>query len=142
MTSQENNGLATVALRYGPGLHTRSKADLRISTPVGLMVGDTFRIVFLTDALTQASSDQISTYNSSVTSDATAQAGGNVVYDGTILTWSGIASTESTSAITDIGEMRASWWLANGQEVSSTDTSTGLLDSADGAWRPMAAGMR
>jgi hypothetical protein len=49
-----------------------------------------------------------------------------VLYKGTILTWSAIASTASTSAIANLGETGASVWLANGPEVSTTDTGSGL----------------
>jgi PEP-CTERM motif len=118
---------ATVALCYGLGLDTRTKADLNISTPAGLTAGDTFRIVFVTDAFTFATSASIGTYNAFVAEDARNQAmGGNVVYDGTVLTWSAIASTPSTSAITNIGETGASVWLNNGPMIAATDTTTGL----------------
>ena len=123
-------GLATVALCYGLGLDTRSKGDLLIKTPTGLTAGDTFRIVFLTDGMTDATSSSISTYNTFVTNDAKTQAGGgaNVVkYGGTTLTWTAIASTSTTSAINNIGVTGASVWLIGGEVASSDTTSTGGL---------------
>jgi hypothetical protein len=123
--------LATVALCYGLGLDTRSKADFLINTPPGLKAGDHFRIVFVTDGTTLATSTSISTYNTFVANDATSQAGGgNVVYDGTTLSFRAIGSTESTSAITNIGETGASVYLANGTEVATSDDSNGWWKNA------------
>ena len=108
------------------GINTPCKADLTFNTPAGLTAGDTFRIVFVTDGTTDATSTSISTYNTFVNNDATSQAGGaNVVYDGTTLTFSAIGSTLTTSAIANIGETGAPVYLTNGTEVASSDTASG-----------------
>lgn len=100
---------------------------IALSTPAGLSPGESFRFVFVTDGTTHATSTSISTYNTFVANDASTQAGGGAVtYDGTVLTWSAIASTPSTSAISNIGESGASVWLTNGTEVASTDNASGL----------------
>jgi hypothetical protein len=123
------SALAIIALWFGIGAETRIKADLVINTPTGLTAGDTFRIAFVTDGTTDATSSSISDYNTFVTNDATSQAGGGanvVTYDGTTLTWSAIGSTTTTSAIANIGETGAPVYLADGTEVTTSDTSTGL----------------
>jgi hypothetical protein len=68
--------LAILALWFGRGAETRTEANLLINTPAGLTAGDTFRIVFVTDGTTQATSTSISTYNTFVANDATTQARG------------------------------------------------------------------
>lgn len=106
-----------------------ARADLIIGTPSGLGPGDRFRIVFVTAGMTQATSSDISYYNNFVTSDAVDQAGGlgsNVLYGGTVLTWSAIGSTYSVSAITNIGTYGVPVYLASGTLVSESDDSSGL----------------
>lgn len=106
-----------------------ARADLIVSTPSGLSPGDQFRIVFLTVATTQAISGDIGYYNTFVTDDAIRQAGGignNVVYGSTALTWTAIASTDSVSAISNIGSFGVPVYLASGRLVTPSDTSAGL----------------
>ncbi|MGO9814917.1 MAG: PEP-CTERM sorting domain-containing protein [Isosphaeraceae bacterium] len=107
-----------------------ARADLTINTPVGLVAGDTFRIVFVTDAVTTATSSDIGYYNTFVTNDASAEAGGGVVtYNGVNLTWTAIASTPSINAIDNVtGSLSAPIYLSNGSEVASSyTTNTGGL---------------
>ncbi len=110
-------------------LPSSAHADLIINTPAGLAAGDQFRIIFITDGVHNATSADISTYNSFVNSDAQAQAGGgNVTYHGTILSFSAIASTSSISAINNVGTSGAPVYLAGGTLVATTDgTSTAGL---------------
>jgi len=106
-----------------------ARADLNIGTPSGLSIGDQFRIVFLTQSVTNANSGDIGYYNTFVNNDAVNQAGGignNVIYAGTVLTWSAIASTYDTSAIANIGSFGVPVYLASGTIVSPSDTQTGL----------------
>ncbi len=126
-TSQASKfALAILALWFGLGAETRTEANLVINTPAGLTAGDTFRIVFVTDGTTDATSTSISTYNTFVNHDATSQAGGgNFVYDGTTLTFKAIGLTLTTSAVANIGETGAPVYLANGTEVASSDTASG-----------------
>lgn len=104
-------------------------ADLIIATPSGLNPGDQFRIVFLTVGTTQATSSDIGYYNTFVSNDAVTQAGGtgnNVVYGGTTLTWTAIASTNSVSAISNIGSFGVPVYLASGTRITPSDTGSGL----------------
>jgi hypothetical protein len=107
-----------------------ARADYVIGTPPGLSPGEQFRIVFVTDATTAATSSNINYYNSFVNTDATNEAGGgNVTYNGTILTFTVIASTETTSAISNIGTTGAPVYLSDGTEIASSDTN-----KAGGLW--------
>jgi hypothetical protein len=109
------------------GASRRAAADIEINAPTGLSAGETFRIVFVTDMMRDGSSPNIDDYNTFVNNDATAEAGGGVVkYNGTTLTFSAIATTTSTSAITNIGETGAPIYLVDGTQVAASDTSSGL----------------
>jgi hypothetical protein len=104
-------GLLCVALVLG----SRAEAGgIAITTPTGLVPGDTFRIVFVTDGMIAATSTDISTYNNFVN----AQAGG-ATYDGVTVTWSAIVSTASVSASSNIGSIDTPIYLSNGTLVSS-----------------------
>lgn len=106
-----------------------ARADLNISTPPGLNPGDQFRIVFLTQSVTNANSGVIGYYNTFVNNDAVTQAGGtgnNVVYAGTVLTWTAIASTYEISAVANIGSFGVPVYLASGTLVTPSDTQSGL----------------
>jgi hypothetical protein len=70
-----------------------------ITVPPSLNPGDTYRLVFITSVFTNATSTQISDYNAFVT-DA---ANGVAALANLGATWTAIASTESTDAITNIG---------------------------------------
>jgi hypothetical protein len=65
-------------LAFGVG----AKADLQLTTPVGLNPGDQFRFVFLTDDPSDATSFNISDYDAYVNSEAN-----GATYDGTTVTW-------------------------------------------------------
>ena len=122
--------LRFVAL-VGLCLFTRleARADLTIATPSGLSLGNQFRIVFLTQGVTQATNGDISYYNTFVSNDATSQAGGggnNVVYGSTVLTWTAIASTNDVSAITNIGSFGVPVYTASGTLITQSDTAAGL----------------
>ncbi len=119
--------LTTAMFCFGFGGGGPAAADLVISTPTGLSVGDTFRIVFVTDGLNDGTSSSISTYNSFVNTDASNEAGGGqVTYNGVNLTWSAIASTASTDAINNVGVSGTPVYLASGTLVTSSDSSSGL----------------
>jgi len=106
-----------------------SRADLIIATPSGLSLGNQFRIVFLTNGVTQATSSDIGYYNTFVNNNAISQAGGsgnNVVYGNTVLTWTAIASTYEVSAITNIGSFGVPVYTASGTLITPSDTASGL----------------
>ena len=75
LTKPRRLAMAMFMLWFGFRTDSPSRADLQISTPAGLTAGDTFRIVFVTDSTTNATSTSISYYNGFVTADATAEAG-------------------------------------------------------------------
>jgi hypothetical protein len=101
-----------------------SVGQFQIQTPAGLSPGDEFRIVFVTDGTTAATSPNISTYNSFVNSQAD-----GAIYNGTVVSWSAIASTNTTSAISNIGTFNVPVYLSNGTLVSTSDGANGLWSS-------------
>ncbi len=126
-TSRFATALATVLLCSGLGVGGRAAADSIIDTPAGLSAGDTFRIVFVTDGFTDATSSDISDYNAFVTADASTEAGGGAfTYNGVAVTWSVIGSTPTTSAIDNVGETGSPVYLASGTLVTGSDTASGL----------------
>ena len=119
--------LAPIAATIGLGMGAAGPAaagGIVLTTPAGLVPGDTFRVVFLTDGTTLATSSNIDYYNSFVNTQA-----GSVTYDGQAVTFTAIASTSTVNAIDNIpGSSSAPVYLVNGTEVaSSTTTATGGL---------------
>jgi len=122
---------AVLWLVFGGG--GRAVADLNIGTPAGLTPGESFRIVFVTDGTRNATSGNIGDYNTFVTNDANAEAGGgsNVVkYMGVALTWTALASTPTTDAINNVGTYGVPVYLASGALVAGTDARA----SSGGLW--------
>jgi sulfatase modifying factor 1 len=110
--------------------NNRADGDITISTPPGLTAGDTFRIVFATDAVTHATSSNIADYNTFVNVDATSEAGGGaVLYNGSPLTFFVIGSTATEDAIANIGSTNAPVYLSGGTEIATSDGP-----SAGGLW--------
>jgi hypothetical protein len=110
--------LAILASWLVLGAETRSKAALVIQTPAGLAAGDTFRIVFVTDGTTNATSPDISSYDAFVT----AQAGG-ATYKGMTVNWQAIGSTANDNAVVHVGSSTAGVFLASGTEVATSTTA-------------------
>ena len=110
--------MAILALWFGLGAETRTDASLVINTPAGLTAGDTFRIVFLTDGGTTATSTSITDYDNFVTSQA-----GGATYNGVTVTWQAIASTSTVNAIDHLGVNPgiSGVYLANGLQVATGD---------------------
>ncbi len=118
----------------GLGTSPLAASGISISSPAGLHRGDTFRIAFITQGRTAATSSDITYYNDFVNSDAAAQAGGGTVtYHGTPVTFSAIASTSTTNAIDNIGQTGAPVYLADGTQIAASDTSApgGMWSGAD-----------
>lgn len=117
-------------LAVGVGVGDQVVAGIIISTPAGLNSGDVFRVVYVTNATTTATSSAISTYNTLVNTDAVAQAGGGeVVYNGAIVTFSAIVSTSKVTAIENIGQYNAPVYLPDGSLIATSDSA-----SAGGLW--------
>lgn len=111
--------------------NNRVEAAIIISTPAGLQVGQTFRILFVTDGLIAATSASTSTYNTFVNADATTEAGaGGVTYNGASVSFDAIVSTATENATQNIGNYGSSVFLASGTPIASTDGSTGLWSGA------------
>jgi MYXO-CTERM domain-containing protein len=106
-----------------------ARADLILNTPAGLGPGQNFQIVFVTAGATLAESTDINTYNAFVNSDADTQAGGNVFYNGHVVTFSAMGSTETVSAASNIGANSAPVYTADGTLIATSTTT-----AAGGLW--------
>jgi len=115
-------GLLCVALVMA----SRAEAGgIAITTPAGLLPGETFRIVFVTDGTMAATSTNIADYNSFVNGMSGAD---GATYDGVTVTWSAIASTAMESASANIGSIDTPIYLSNGTLVSAaSDLWSGSL---------------
>jgi hypothetical protein len=114
--------LATAALCMGLGAGGRGEAGgIALSTPAGLIPGDSFRFVFLTDGATAATSANIADYNNFVN----AQAGG-ATYNGSVVTWAAIGSTPTVNAIDNVGQTNTPVYLADGTLVTTSTTISGM----------------
>src|SRR4051812_38888348 len=93
--------LAIVAavLWFGFGSGGRAEAGMMLQTPAGLNPGDQFRFVFVTDGIRDATSTNIADYDSFVNAEA-----GGATYDGAVVNWLAIGSTDSVDAIAHVGQ--------------------------------------
>ena len=112
-------------LWLGSGLGGRAEADITLPTPAGLNPGDHFRSAFVTDGIRDATSTNIADFDSFVN----AQAGG-ALYNGVVVNWLAIGSTDSADAIDLVGQSITSVYLSDGTLVTTTTTSTGLWSGA------------
>ncbi len=100
-------------------------AGVVIQAPVGLQPGDHFRIIFVTSGTTAATSNNIADYNSFVNQQA-----GGATYDGRLVQWSAIASTNTVNALANINSASSSAvYMVDGTKVASSTTG-----SAGGLW--------
>ena len=113
--------LILTAIMVVTGAATAVADPVNIQTPTGLNPGDHFRIAFVTDASTIATSSNISTYDSFVTNHAD-----GAKYNGSLITWQAIASTPSVNAINHIGVTNDPIYLVDGTKVSPSDSTSGL----------------
>ncbi len=125
--SQHLRRVAIVAavLWLGCGLGGRAEAGMILQTPDGLNPGDHFRFVLVTDGIRDATSTNITEYDSFVN----AQAGG-ATYNGVVVNWLAIGSTDSVDAIDHVGQGITPVYLSDGTLVTATTTSTGLWSGA------------
>lgn len=100
-----------------------------LSTPGGLTPGEQFRFVFVTSGTTNATSTSISTYDTFVTSAATAA---DLQYDGSPISWQVIGSTSGVTAISRLPNSSPAIYRLDGTKVadSGTDLWDGSLDAA------------
>ena len=96
-----------------------------IVTPTGLVPGGHFRVAFVTSGTTNATSSNLSTYDSFVTTDAN-----GATYNGAVITWQAIMSNSTTNARDHIGLTSSSTipiYLVWGEKVSDGNLWSGSL---------------
>jgi hypothetical protein len=103
------------------GLGGRAEAGIILQTPAGLNPGDQFRFVFVTDGSRDATSTNIADYDSFVNAEA-----GGATYNGVVVNWLAIGSTDSVDAIDHVGQATAPVYLSDGTLVTTSTTSAGL----------------
>jgi hypothetical protein len=125
--SRRNSRFLTVALMLwiGSGALGQAEAGSVLATPAGLKPGDQFRIVFATDGTTMATSTTITDYDNFVTNQAQ-----GATYNGQTVQWLAIVSVEFTNAIDHIGQSTSPIYLANGTQVTTSTTASGLWSGA------------
>ena len=100
-------------------------AGVVIQTPVGVGPTDHFRIIFVTSGTTTATSNNIADYNAFVNSQA-----GGATYQGQVIQWSAIASTNTVSAYSNTNSgTNSAVYMVDGTEVASSTTNR-----AGGLW--------
>ena len=121
--SRRNSRFRSVAftLWIGFGSLGQAEAGVVLATPAGLKPGDQFRIVFATDGTTTATSTTITDYDKFVTNQAQ-----GATYNGQTVQWLAIASVGFTDAIDHIGQTNTPVYLANGTQVTTSTTASGL----------------
>jgi hypothetical protein len=117
--------IVAAVLWLGSGLGGRAEAGIILQTPAGLNPGDHFSFVFVTDGIRDATSTNIADYDSFVN----AQAGG-AIYNGVVVNWLAIGSTDSVDAIDHVGQANAPVYLSEGTLVTTSTTPAGLWSGA------------
>lgn len=102
-----------------------AEAGSILLTPPGLNPGDQFRFVFVTSGIRDATSSHIADYDSFVTIQA-----GGATYDGAVIDWIAIGSTDSVDAIDHVGQGNTPVFLSDGSVVAPTTTAAGLWQGA------------
>ncbi len=115
--------LSTVALAWQGSAFA---GPIAIQAPSGLHAGDQFRIIFVTPDVVNAVSNNITTYDNFVNTEAA-----GATYNGQTIHWSAVGSTDAVDAKVHIGQTGAAVYMANGTEVSTSDNSTGLWSGGD-----------
>jgi PEP-CTERM motif len=103
------------------GLGGRAEAGIILQTPAGLNPGDQFRFVFVTDGSRDATSTNVADYDSFVNAEA-----GGATYNGVVVNWLAIGSTDSVDAIDHVGQAAAPVYLSDGTLVTTSTTAAGL----------------
>lgn len=117
--------IVAAVLWLGSGLGGRAEADIILPTPAGLNAGDQFRFVFVTDGARDATSANIADYDSFVNAEA-----GGATYNGVVVNWLAIGSTNSVDAIDHVGRTAAPVYLSDGTLVTASTTDAGLWSRA------------
>ena len=117
-----------VALVVFGSLSTAHATPLSLATPAGLNPGDQFRFLFLTSGQRNATSANISDYNTFVNSQAL-----GATYQGSVVNWMAVGSTATVDARDNVGglDTMVPVYLPNGTKIAGDlTTSTGL----NGLW--------
>jgi len=114
---------ALVWLAFGVG--GRAEAEVMLQTAAGLNPGDTFRFVFVTGGIRDATSANIADYDSFVKGQA-----GAATYNGIVVDWLAISSTVSVDAIDHVGQATAPVYLSDGTLVTTATIPVGLWSGA------------
>ena len=117
--------IVVAVLYFGFGFMGQAEAGIILQTPAGLNPGDQFRFVFVTDGIRDATSTNIADYDSFVNSQA-----GGATYNGVVVSWLAIASTDSVDAIDHVGQATAPVYLSDGTLVTTDTTPSGLWSGA------------
>ena len=88
---------------------------IALQTPAGLQVGDQFRFIFVTPATTNATSSDITTYDSFVNQQAN-----GATYNGQTIHWLAIGSTTTVDARVHAGLTNSGVFMANGTEIATS----------------------
>jgi len=121
-TQTRRLAMVTAILWFAFGVGGRAEAgSIDLHTPMGLSPGDHFRFAFATFSETTATSSNLSDYDTFVTNQAS-----GFTYNGEAISWSAIASTTAESAINHLGLTSDPVFLADGTEVTTSTTATGL----------------
>ena len=125
--NQPGPGVARVVvlLCLAAALGRIAHADVILQTPAGLNPGDSFRFVFVTDGIRDATSTNIADYDTFVNTEA-----GGATYNGAVVDWLAIGSTDSVDAIDHIGQTATTVYLSDGTPVTSDTTLAGLWSEA------------
>ena len=113
-----------VALVVFGSLSTAHATPLSLATPAGLNPGDQFRFLFLTSGERDATSTNISDYNTFVNSQAL-----GATYQGSVVNWMAVGSTATVDARDNVGglDTMVPVYLPNGTKIAGDlTTSTGL----------------
>jgi hypothetical protein len=115
--------LASVAALFSlaVGVGGQAEAGFVLQAPAGLNPGDDFRFVFVTDGIRDATFTNIADYDAFVNTQA-----GRATYNGVVVDWLVIGSTDSVDAIDHVGQTTAPVYLSDGTLVTTTTSSTGL----------------
>jgi len=100
------------------GLGFPNPARAGIMTPGGLNPGDQFRIVFVTNTETNATSSDLTTYDLIVSGDAAAA--GLDTYQGSPVTWEAIGSTANVMAVDRLPKDAVPLFLPDGTRIADS----------------------
>jgi hypothetical protein len=118
----------TVSLTLILTLGCVNVAPAGLITPSGLNPGDQFRVVFVTNSVTAATSGDISTYDQMAATDT--RNAGLDTYNGSAVTWRAIVSTATTDAVARLPRDNVPIYLVDGTQVAASGAdlwNTGVL---------------